>query len=1274
VSKGLPLRRWLAAAAVLAVVAGGALFFWLAYTEHGLQRLAAWLESLDSVEIHLEGSRGRLAGPLHVDTLTLRTESVSVGIEDANLDHDFPSLLLGRLALGRLQAGSVRVDVTPSAAPPEPGPPRFLPGWLSIALREVRIGRLDIGLPNGTELGFTDVMASGTVTSTRIMLNRAAVDAGTWTAQGKVGLVARKPLQLEGTLDWTVRAAPNLAGTLRAKGDLARLEGRATLTEPAAASAELTLLDLDTQPGWEARIESDGFDLSPWIEQAPVGPLAGWLTAHGSFERFETAGHLAGRGLPAPGVDFEGRISRDAEGLEFDGARVQTPDGRTVVTADGRLRAGDAPDLQLRAGWQQLAWPLDGEPAVTSRQGSLELGGWQGFDYALTADVALPGVPETRVSSSGRADREGITATQARLEGTLVDAAATGYVGFQADLPWQLDADVRRLDLGRLREGLDSTLAFRVAGSGLGFGPDSAWATHLGPVAGTFRGYRVSGSGFLLHERGRYQFHEFGFEVGPAQVAVSGQFGDVTDLEARLDVPDLAGLFPEAGGTLQARATLARALDATTGLPALRLDASLRGRDLQWGEQRAAVLSADADVDLDNLAPSWVRLRAAGLTLGGQTVRSLRVSLDGLARDHEFALRVGAGERAVELVGQGSYEQGRYELTADRFRSDAPKLEQYQLEAPMELAISRDEAVLRQTCFVYTPSRVCLEGAWQGGAGWTAGLDVTAMPLEALRIDLPRQPGYRGRLDLSVHASQEAEAPWTGTATGALQDAFLLYRTPSGRAEELDLGITRFSARSGAERHEFTLVTEDSQALQLRARGALARDEGVAPGDSPVEGVLSLSTKRLGLLPLLVQEIDKVEGDMRADLTLGGTPSRPVVGGTVVINTDSLDLYTTNLRVRDAVTRVTLLDSGLRLESEGRAGEGSYRTTGNLGWQEGVLQGDLRLQGERLLVADVPEVLVEASPDLAFSIDGHDIAMQGKVEIPKARIEPKQIVGAVTASPDVRIVGTDEPVEAESPWRVKADVRLTLGKDVRLQAFGLKGRLEGTMLTQLRPEEVTTASGELLIEDGKYRAYSKELDVERGRLLFAGGPVTDPGVDLRASKSVPGYKVGVAVRGRLRRPEISLYSEPSMPQSQIASLLLVGRRLDNLDLNDRQSLGGSSGDMAAQGGAGPLHRPRRDRLRDRRGDRRGRARARQVPLAAAVRQLRHLAVRCHQHLQGALHHRRPLGHLGRGRAGSERRRRVHDRPLTAVDGACIIMQSSCIFMRAGAWRAPVKAP
>ena len=1160
-------RRWIGLAAALPVLAGGVLFAWLAYTEHGLQRLAAWLESLDAVEIRLQGATGRLAGPLHLEAFSLVADNVSVRAEDVSLDHELPSLMLGRVDLGRLEAGVVSVSLSPSTTPPREGPPQFLPGWLSVGLREVRIARLDIRLPNGSPLAFTDVAASGSITPSRIALDRAAVDAGAWTAQGDVRLLAREPLQLEGELDWTVRAQPALSGTLRATGDLDRLYGRVKLTHPSAAAAELTLLDLPSQPGWEARVEADAFDLSPWLAAPPVGPLTGFVEGRGSFDRFTLAGHLDGAGLPAPGVDLQGDLGRSAEGLQLDAVRVATPDGRSWVAAEGLLRLGEAPDLRLDARWQGLSWPVEGTPAVTSREGTLRLGGWQAFDYDVDAAVTLPGIPETRVTAAGLADQAGLTATRARLAGAMIEAEARGYVGFQPALPWQLDATVQRLDLGRVREGLDSDLAFAIAGSGLGFGEASTWAAHLGPVRGAFRGYPVSGAGHVVHERGRYHFREFGFEVGPAQLALAGRLGGTTNLQGRLDVPDLSGLFPDAGGMVEARATLATVEDSATGLPTLRLDAAMRGRDLQWGEQRAAVLSADADVDLDNRAPSWVRLRAAGMTLGGQTVSSLRVSLDGLLQDHDFALRIGAGEQALELVGEAGYEEGRYLLTGDRFRSDAPRLEPYALEAPLELALGAGEARLRETCFVHAPSRVCLAGDWQRDASWSGHVEVAGLPLEALRFDLPRQPGYRGRLDLSLHASQDGDAPWTATATGALHDAVLLYRTPSGRAEELDLGVTRLDLRSEADRHELTLVTEDSEALQLQARATLDRREDVPLGDSPLQGTLFLATQRLGLLPLLVPEVDKAQGDLRAELTLAGTPSRPVAGGSVLLDIDALDLYATNLRLRDAVARFTLLETGLRLESEGKAGQGSYRTTGELGWQDGGLKGTLRLQGERLLVADVPEARVEASPDLTFRIDGRDIAMQGELRIPLARIEPKQIVGAVTASPDVRVIRADEPEAEDGPWRVRAEVRLTLGRDVRLQAFGLRGRLEGTMLTQLRPDEVTTASGELEVADGKYSAYSKELDVERGRLLFAGGPVTDPGVDLRASKTVPGYKVGVAVRGRLRRPEISLYSDPSMPQSQIASLLLVGRRLDNLDLNDRQSLGGSSSDMAAQGGA-----------------------------------------------------------------------------------------------------------
>ena len=79
-------------------------------------------------------------------------------------------------------------------------------------------------------------------------------------------------------------------------------------------------------------------------------------------------------------------------------------------------------------------------------------------------------------------------------------------------------------------------------------------------------------------------------------------------------------------------------------------------------------------------------------------------------------------------------------------------------------------------------------------------------------------------------------------------------------------------------------------------------------------------------------------------------------------------------------------------------------------------------------------------------------------------------------------------------------------------------------------DDTTQDAPELEVRNGKYRAYARQLDVERGRLVFTGGPVTDPGVDLRASRKVPGYKVGVLVRGLLRLPQLTLFSEPPLPQ------------------------------------------------------------------------------------------------------------------------------------------------
>jgi translocation and assembly module TamB len=205
------------------------------------------------------------------------------------------------------------------------------------------------------------------------------------------------------------------------------------------------------------------------------------------------------------------------------------------------------------------------------------------------------------------------------------------------------------------------------------------------------------------------------------------------------------------------------------------------------------------------------------------------------------------------------------------------------------------------------------------------------------------------------------------------------------------------------------------------------------------------------------------------------------------------------------------------------------------------LNGELTLSGDSLLVTDVPEARVLASPDLKFVLDGRRMNVSGSVEIPEARIVPADTATAVLVSTDERIIRPETAPGATEPFEVTTDLRVTLGKKVQISAYGLSGTVTGAVRTRTAPRAASVASGELVVVDGEYRAYGKELEVERGKLLFTGGPVTDPGVDLRATRKLPGYKVGVIARGPLRRPQLSLFSEPSLSQHQIASMLLVGR-------------------------------------------------------------------------------------------------------------------------------------
>jgi translocation and assembly module TamB len=378
--------------------------------------------------------------------------------------------------------------------------------------------------------------------------------------------------------------------------------------------------------------------------------------------------------------------------------------------------------------------------------------------------------------------------------------------------------------------------------------------------------------------------------------------------------------------------------------------------------------------------------------------------------------------------------------------------------------------------------------------------------------------------------------------------------------------------RLGSGTVNATAVPESVEATLLLDAGATGRIEGRATAqrstselaDMPLRADLNARTDAIGLLNLYVPEIDRSSGLLTVDVAIGGTVGTPLVNGLLKLENGELDLYNINLALRAANLEARLIDNGFSFSGSARSGEGSLAADGKLTWRSGQPAGQLNLKGKDLLVVNVPEARITASPDLRFRIDGRELAANGSVLVPYARIAPADLTGAVVASSDERIVGAPV-VDPQDTFRVTSNIRLELGERVEIDTFGLSGRIAGAITASTTPDGISRGSGELGVAEGKYMALGRRLDIERGRLIFGGGLLADPGIDIRATKEFPDVKAGVNVRGTLREPRMTFFSEPSLPQSQIVSLILAGGSLESAQ--DSQRSGAGRNALLAQGGA-----------------------------------------------------------------------------------------------------------
>ena len=195
------------------------------------------------------------------------------------------------------------------------------------------------------------------------------------------------------------------------------------------------------------------------------------------------------------------------------------------------------------------------------------------------------------------------------------------------------------------------------------------------------------------------------------------------------------------------------------------------------------------------------------------------------------------------------------------------------------------------------------------------------------------------------------------------------------------------------------------------------------------------------------------------------------------------------------------------------------------------------IEGKVAIVTGAASGMGRATAQL-FADEGARVAA---IDINEAQLKPELSTAGVTLSPDIVVESGADPAAESRPTPVYAQVKMILGDQVRLNSFGIEAELGGQLDIAHAPGKVTTANGEIVLHKGRYSIYGRSLTIDPGRLVFTGGAVDDPGLDVRAIRTAGDVTAGVRVSGTARAPQVELFSDPALPDSEKLSYLLLGR-------------------------------------------------------------------------------------------------------------------------------------
>ena len=1169
-----PRSRWLRLLGLgillIIVVLAGSLG-WLLGTAGGLRFALSQAQRLTHGALQVQNVQGRLIGPLDIDALRYDDgKGTDVRITGAHLDWRIWPLLYKRLHVIALNVQRVDVALPTSQEESTSSNGFSLKPPLALVLDQVHVGPVAI-TQDGKPLFASDRLdLAGSWTNRGFRVTRLALHApdGHVMVDGQLGIGKRYRGKGHAEVSWNLDGT-QYAGTLNAQGDGRNAQLQLALTEPMPVQLQLEL-DQRKNNAWTAKLDAPSFDPKPLLGSSSLTRIAASLQGSGDQRSGNITGELDLNGYRLLLQPLQASFDKNFSTLTLQTLQLASPQVKGQLNATGTVQLDAHPvSANLAIDWKDLQLPAELVGQELHSHGHLAAKG-SADRYHAEGDVSI-GPPDKLAALTLNLDGtpQQIQFHTLSLRQPQGNFTANGSLTLQPELAWQLQANASKFDPGQLFAGWQGLLDADLGTEGKLIKDQPDATLDLRKLEGQLRQRQVRGHGHLHLSPNEVIDGTLDLASANSTIKLLARPGNSNDADVTLAIASLSDWLPQAGGQLDGQFRVRGKLSG------LAVNGNLQGQSLAWEDQRVNHLQLQADVPDISQPGGKLELDATGAEVGGLTFRQINLRGQGTSAQHQLTLDAQGQQLSTALALSGSLKGGNWNGTLSSLSLDVSGLPRWHLQQAARLGWNNGSASLSELCLTAGDPLLCLSASYDKAGNLDASYQLHAVPLTLVvdaigHADLPFSA--EGTLEGSGKIQRNAAGSLTGNASiTSPQGHFTYHEHP----EQPALSYTGLALNAA--------LSPGNQQITLRAalngNGRLDGQIGITGAQEALDGQIGLHLDNLGFVNLFTDALVNVKGRLDGDFKLGGTLAEPSITGQAGVDGFAAEVPDAGLKLTEGKLTVSAANTRqLDIRGSVQSGKGALAIDGVAGL-DAQTPTSVTLKGSAFTAIDIPAAKVIISPDVLVRRDAQGINATGSVRLDSADVNLDKLPGGGVnkASPDIVIVDQPQPAANSGATPITASIKVDLGQHAHLVGMGLDGHLSGVLTVDERPGRSSTGQGQVAV-NGTYKAYGQNLQIQQGVLLFASTPIDNPGLNIRALRSLTptatvdqGQQVGLQITGTAQRPILSVFSNPVMDQSDALSYLVTGKPLSQVKGSEgsmvdaaAQALGSATGNLLAK--------------------------------------------------------------------------------------------------------------